>query len=99
MASVSALPAPAAPAIQTFVPQSSFLALLEYDQANLTLTSHLKSGAVYQHKFVIPADWAALQTSQNHGKHWSSNIKGKKLSVKIKTVRAPKAELKRRATP
>ena len=84
------VPAPV-PQLQTLVPQSSFLALFEYDQQNLTLTSHLKSGAIYQHKFVLPADWTALQTSQNHGKHWSSQIKGKKLSVTVKKARSPRS--------
>jgi hypothetical protein len=82
--------------IQTFVPRSSFLALLEYDQNNLTLTSHLLNGSIYQAKFFLPTDWEALKTSQNHGKHWANNVKGKKLSVRIKSAKAPKSEIKRR---
>ena len=97
MANVNAPIAPAAAiAIQSFVPQSSFLALLEYDQNNLTLTSHLKSGAIYQHRFVLPLEFTALQTAQNHGKHWANNIKGKKISVTVKKIKAPNSERKRR---
>ena len=79
-------------AIVSFVPASSFLALLEYDQANLRLTSHLKSGAIYQHTFVLPLDFEALKTSQNHGSHWAKNIKGKKLSIKVKVAKSPKSK-------
>lgn len=81
--------------IQTMAADSSFIAAFEYDQPNLTLTTHLKSGAIYQHKFCLPSDWAALQTSQNHGAHWARNIKGKKISVAIKKVKTPKSELNR----
>lgn len=82
--------------IVSFAPKSSFIALFEYDKQNLTLTTHLMSGAIYQHKFVTPIDFESLKTSQNHGKHWSNQIKGKKLSVPIKRSKAPKSELKRR---
>ena len=71
------------PALQTFVPSSTFIALLEYDAANATLTTHLKSGAIYQHKQVFPMEWDKLKTSQNHGRYWSTSISGKKLSVKV----------------
>ena len=83
-------------AFKSFHPISSFISFLEYDQQNLTLTTHLMSGAIYQHKFVTPLDFENLITSQNHGRHWSANIKGKKLSVHIKRAKAPKSELKRR---
>jgi hypothetical protein len=76
--------------------QSSFIAEFEYDQANLTLTTHLKSGAIYQHKFFLPADWTNLQTSQNHSKHWADNIKGKHASVRVKTVKTPRSEIHRK---
>lgn len=92
VASLGALPV----GMQSFVPQSSFIALLEYDQNNLTLTTHLKSGAIYQHKFVLSLDFENLKTSQNHGSHWTKNIKGKKLSVAIKKVKTPKSEVKHR---
>jgi hypothetical protein len=83
-------------AFQSFSPQSSFIALLEYDQQNLTLTTHLKSGAIYQHKMVTPMDWTAMQAAQNHGSFWSRMIKGKKTSVKVKKVRAPNSGIKSR---
>jgi hypothetical protein len=96
MASVNAISTPVqSPAIQTMASQSSFISLMEYDQANLTLTTHLKSGAVYQHKFVLPSEWQALQTSQNHSKHWAANIKGKKLSVTVKSAKSPKSAIKK----
>ena len=76
--------------------QSSFIAAVEYDQANLTLTTHFKNGAIYQHKFVMPTEHTALITSQNHGKAWSTQIKGKKQGVKIRKIKAPRAEIKGR---
>ena len=97
MASVNAPIAPAtATARPSFVPQSSFIALFEYDPVNLTLTTHMKAGGIYQHKFVLALDFEALQTAQNHGKHWANNIKGKKLSVTVKKIKAPNSERKRR---
>ena len=86
-------PKQAKPAIQTLVPKSPFIALLEYDQTNLRLTTHLKSGAIYQHTFVMPLDFVALQTAKNPSKHWAKQIKGKKLSVKIKSAKAPKGRV------
>ncbi len=75
--------------------QSSFIAGFEYDQANLTLTTHLKSGAIYQHKFVTPGDFNLLQTSKNPSKHWSQAIKGKKASVRVKISKAPNSEIRK----
>lgn len=69
--------------------KSSWIESFEYDPASLRLTTHLKSGAIYQHTFVNPLEWLALQTSQSHSKHWADNIRGKKLSVKVKTVKSP----------
>ena len=85
------------PALQTMPAiGSSFIAAFEYDQNNLTLTTHLKSGAIYQAKFVLPSEWTALQTSQNHSKHWANHIKGKKLSVTVKSAKAPRSEMKKK---
>ena len=85
------------PALQTMPSvNSSFIALFEYDTANLTLTTHLRSGAIYQHKFVLPSEWTALQTSQNHSKHWANAIRGKKLSVTVKSAKAPRSEIKKK---
>lgn len=98
MASVnqpSGNPSQSTPALQTMPAiGSSFIAAFEYDTANLTLTTHLMSGAIYQAKFVLPSEWDALKTSQNHSKHWSNHIKGKKLSVKVKSAKAPNSEIK-----
>lgn len=84
------------PALQTFAPSSTFIALLEYDAANATLTTHMKSGAIYQHKEVMPADWDRLKTSQNTGSSWSSSISGKKLSVRVKVQKGPRADTRKR---
>ncbi len=73
---------------------SSFITLFEYDEANSTLTTHMMNGAIYQHKDVSPGDWSALQTSQNHSKHWSNAIRGKKLSVNVKSAKAPNSGIK-----
>lgn len=85
----------ATPGILKIGSQSSFIAAFEYDQQNLTLTTHMKNGAIYQHKFVVPSEFTALQTSQNHSKHWSDSIRGKKLSVKVKVAKAPRSDIKK----
>jgi hypothetical protein len=95
MASVNGSSRPASsPAIETIPAQSPFIAAFEYDAQNLTLTTHLKNGAIYQYKFVVPGDWAALQTSQNQSKHWSDNIRAKKQSVRVKAQKSPNSEIK-----
>jgi hypothetical protein len=97
MASINSPVAPAAtPGIVTMPAMSSFIAAFEYDQNNLTLVSHFKSGAIYEAKFFLPMEWTDLQTSQNHSKHWANNVKGKHLTVKVKSAKSPKSEIKRR---
>ncbi len=98
MASVnqpSGAPSQSTPKLETMpAVGSSFIAAFEYDAANLTLTTHLLSGAIYQAKFFLPSEWTALQTSQNHSKHWANRVKGKKLSVKVKSAKSPNSEIK-----
>ncbi len=97
MASVNSnATAPATQAIKFMPAASSFIAAFEYDPNQLRLTAHLKSGAIYQHTFVTALDWAALQTSQNHSKHWANNIKGKKLGIRIKSAKTATSEIKHR---
>ena len=77
MASVNSNAAPVATQAIQFLPAaSSFIEAFEYDPNQLRLTAHLKSGAIYQHTFVTALDWAALQTSQNHSKHWVQILAG-----------------------
>lgn len=80
--------------IQTVPANSSWIAAFEYDAANLTLTTHLKDGAIYQHKMFLPVNWEDLKTAPNHSKHWSDQIRGKHASVRIRADKAPKSELK-----
>lgn len=82
------------PGLQKVAAQSSWIAAFEYDEANLTLTTILKSGAIYQHKFVVPSDWTALQIAKSHSKHWADNIRGKKQSVTVKSSKMPNSEIK-----
>ncbi len=82
------------PALKKMPIQSSFIAELEYDEANLTLTTHLLNGAVYQHKFVLPSEFVGLQTAKNPSKHWADNIRGKKASVRVVVKKAPRSEIK-----
>lgn len=96
MAAINTPTTPVAPGIVTMPAMSSFIAAFEFDQANLTLVSHFKSGAIYESKFFLPINWTDLQTSQNHSKHWANNIKGKHLTVKVKSAKSPKSEIKRR---
>lgn len=74
--------------------KSSFIAEFEYDEHNLTLTTHMKNGAIYQHKMVDPDDWEGLKTAKSQGKFWSDNIRGKKSSVVVKTQKAPNSDVK-----
>ncbi|MDE2020353.1 MAG: KTSC domain-containing protein [Patescibacteria group bacterium] len=87
-------PSPMWKPIDSFAPMSSFISLLEYDQNNLTLTTHMLSGAIYQHKFFVPLEWDALKTSQDHGSYWSRAVRGKKLAVRLKASKSPRANLK-----
>jgi hypothetical protein len=96
MAAINTPTAPVAPGIVTMPAMSNFIAAFEYDLNNLTLTTHLKSGAIYQAKYFLAMEWTDLQTSQNHSKHWANNIKGKHLTVKVKSAKSPKSEIKRR---
>ena len=97
MASVNSNAAPVQPQpIQMMPAISSFIAAFEYDPSQMRLTTHLKSGAIYQHTFVMPMDFEALKLSHNHSKHWASAIKGKKLGIRIKSAKAAKSETKRR---
>lgn len=81
--------------IEKLAVQSSFIAEMEYDEQNLALTTHLKSGAIYQYKMVLPGEWNALRTAKNPSKFWADSIRGKKLSVKIKVNKSPKSEIKK----
>ena len=74
--------------------KSSFIAEFEYDEGNLTLTTHLKSGSIYQHKFVVPSEFEALKTAKSQSKHWSDFIRGKKASVVVKAHKAPNSGIK-----
>ena len=74
--------------------QSSFIAEFEYDARNLTLTTHMKNGAIYQHKMVDGDDWDALKTSKSQGKYWSDFIRGKKASVRVKIAKSPNSGIK-----
>lgn len=78
--------------IVTLPVQSSFIAAMDYDPTNLALTTHMKNGAIYQHKFVLPSDWEDLKAAQNHSKFWSDNIRGKKASVRIKSAKSPRVK-------
>lgn len=75
--------------------KSSFIAEFEYDAHNLTLTTHMKNGAIYQHKMVDPDDWEGLKTAESQGKYWSDFIRGKKTSTRVKIAKAPNSEVKK----
>ena len=84
-----------APAIVKVPAQSSFIASFEYDAANLTLTTHLKDGSIYQHKFVTPIDFDLLLTSKSQSKHWANSVKGNKQVVKVKTAKTPNSDIRK----
>lgn len=95
MASVSSnAKAQTAKGIKTIPANSSFIAAFEYDENNLTLTTHFKNGSIYQHKFVTPGDWDLLQTAKSQSKHWGTAIKGNKIGVTVKREKAPNSEIK-----
>ena len=83
-----------APQIEKIASQSSWIAAFEYDAQNLTLTTILKSGAIYQHKFVVGSEWTALKSAQSHSKHWADHIRGKKVSVTVKSAKSPNGGIK-----
>lgn len=87
-------PSRSTPAIERVAAQSSWIASFEYDAANETLTTFLKSGAIYQHKEVDPAEWIDLQTAKSHSKNWADRIRGKKPSVSVKSAKSPNSEIK-----
>ncbi len=74
--------------------KSSFIAEFEYDEHNLTLTTHMKNGSIYQHKQVDGDDWEGLKTASSQGKFWSDNIRGKKASVVVKAQKSPSSGIK-----
>lgn len=76
--------------------KSSFIAEFEYDEHNLTLTTHMKNGAIYQHKQVDPGDWEGLKTAESQGKYWSDFIRGKKASTRVKIAKAPNSEVRKK---
>ena len=80
--------------IITVPAKSSWISSFEYDQTNLRLTTHLKSGAIYQHIFFLPINWDQLIQSQDHGSYWTKAVKGKFASVKVKHANHPKPSLK-----
>ena len=80
--------------IEKIAAQSSWIASFEYDAPNLTLTTHLKSGAIYQHKFVVGSEWDQLKTAQSHSKHWADHIRAKKASVTVKSAKSPNGQIK-----
>lgn len=80
--------------IEKIPSQSSFIAELEYNSAMMLLTTTLKNGSIYQHFFVLQPEWNALKTSQNHGRHWATQIKGKHLSMTVKANKSPVGKLR-----
>ena len=97
MASIFQPPkAAAAPKIHHLPSTSSFIAAFEYDETNLTLSTWMRNGSLYQAKFFLPADWDNLKTSQNHSKHWANNVKGKHATTRVIFRQSPTALLKRR---
>lgn len=75
---------------------SSWIASFDYDPANLTLTTTLKSGAIYQHKMVTPIEYDELISAKSQAQFWTANIKGKKASAIVKPAKAPNAAVKGR---
>ncbi len=74
--------------------KSSFIAEFEYDENNMTLTTHMKNGSIYQHKMVVRSEWDALKTAKSQSKHWADFIRGKKASVIIKSQKSPNSGIK-----
>lgn len=75
--------------------QSTFIAGWEYDENNMTLITHMKNGAIYEHKGQFsPEAWDELTTAKNPAKHWANFVKGQYASVRVKVVKAPNSEIK-----
>lgn len=70
----------------TMPAKSSFLSAFEYDTANLRLTVHFKSGAIYQYSFFLITGWNQLQQSQDHSSHYATAVKGKYAGSRVKNA-------------
>jgi len=78
----------------TLPAKSSFLSSFEYDTANLRLTVHFKSGAIYQYSFFLITGWDQLQQSQDHSSHYATAVKGKYAGSRVKNAnKGPKNAL------
>ena len=75
-----------------FSPRSSFLELVEYDSKAYTLDIHFKSGSQYRYLFDFPASYTTFKESPTHDAYFSKAIRGKYLSVPIKSHKIGRQE-------
>lgn len=62
---------------------SSFIAKIKYDPAQLALTVETKSGNEYVHFMVYPATYEQFMLAPSKGRFYNQVIRGKGLSTKI----------------
>lgn len=85
MATVNQLAAlnPAKPsAKEDPIGDSSFIAKIKYDPAQLQLTVTMKNGSEYVHFFVFPATYDEFMRSPSKGTFYNGIIKGKSVSTR-----------------
>lgn len=70
--------------MDSFVPKSSFLEKVDYDETQYQMTVTFKGGKNQsKYLFVYPATWLSFKQSPDHSSFYSKAIKGKLLSVNI----------------
>jgi KTSC domain len=67
----------------SFVPNSSYLALVEYSEADKRMTITFKTGAQHVYLFVYKPTFDSFKTSPSHGVFYAKAIRGKLKSVPI----------------
>ena len=70
-------------AIDSFVPQSSYLAKAEYDDSQRQMTITFKTGTQTRYLYVFPATWLSFKQSPDHSSYYSRAVKGKLMAVPL----------------
>jgi len=70
-------------AIDSFVPNSSFLALVKYDDVARTMEVTFKNGTSTKYLYIFKPTYDSFKLAPSHGSHFAKNLKGKFLSVAL----------------
>src|ERR1019366_10298744 len=67
----------------SFIPSSSFLAKVEFDDVQRIMSVTFKNGSQTRYMYVYKPTFDAWKLAPSHGSHFSKNIKGKLLSIAL----------------